>query len=311
MKFPTFNRRIITLALAILFVASVTASASAAVRSMEKESTTSVMSFSKNGKISKEIKFYSDDFKVSGDANADLDSIIITSLPEHEAGVLMVGDELLAIGDVISVSAIEAMRFCPLVSPTLLQTSFQFAPVFSNGDSGQQCKVNLYLLSEDNHAPVAENLEFITYKNVAYTGLFSAVDPEGDVVTFQLVDKPARGAVELDDDGGAEFVYTPYENKVGKDSFTYVGIDSFGNVSEKATVKIRIDKPSTKVTYADMSGHPAYNAALRLAEEGIYIGANMDGAYYFQPDIQISRAEFLAMAMSAWGSEVLEGVTKT
>ena len=55
---------------------------------------------------------------------------------------------------------------------------------------------------------------------MAITGYFDAVDSEGDTLTFQLMDTPARGAVTLAEDGSAKFVYTPYENKTGKDSFT-------------------------------------------------------------------------------------------
>jgi hypothetical protein len=171
--------------------------------------------------------------------------------------------------------------------------------------------VGLYLLSAENSAPVAENLSFQTYKNVAYTGRFSAVDPEGDLLTFQLMDKPARGTVTLAEDGSGQFVYTPYENKTGKDTFTYVAVDAVGNRSEEATVSVKIEKPSTKVTYADMDGNSAYNAAIRLAQEGVYIGACMDGAYYFQPDTPVTRSEFLTLAMSTVGLDALEGITST
>ena len=64
----------------------------------------------------------------------------------------------------------------------------------------------------------------------------------------------------LAEDGSAKFVYTPYENKTGKDSFTYVAIDSAGNTSSEAKVTIQINKPDTKVTYADMEGDPAHKA---------------------------------------------------
>ena len=285
--------------------------ASASVLNNDSEKHAAVMTFSKNGNSANDIVFSEDDFRVTGTEDVSLDSIIITSLPAREAGILMMGDELLVAGDVIAVSALDGLKFRPLVSPVLANTSFTFTPVFSSGESGEQVEVNLYLLTEKNNAPVAENLEFTTYKNVAYTGQFSAVDPEGDLITFQLVDKPARGSVEFSEDGSAEFIYTPYENKTGKDSFTYIAVDAVGNMSEEATVKIRIEKPSTKVTYADMEGHPAYNAAIRLAEENIFVGANMNGNYYFQPDIPMTRVEFLAMAMAAVDSEVLDGITAT
>lgn len=311
MKHPKPRRRFAVLTLAIALVLAMSLPVSASVLGSDTSEPAAVSSFSKNGTASNVITFSSEDFRVTGDEQVSLDSVILNSLPSSEAGMLMMGDQPLASGDVIAMSALDGLRFHPLSSPTVASTSFEFTPVFSSGSAGDPVQVNLYLLTAENNPPVAENLEFTTYKNVAYTGQFSAVDPEGDLLTFQLVDKPARGSVTLSEDGSAQFVYTPYENKTGKDSFTYVAVDAVGNISAEATVKIKIEKPSTKVTYADMDGNPAYNAAIRLAEEGIYVGASMDGAYYFQPDLPVTRSEFLALAMSTVGLDALEGITTT
>lgn len=311
MKSPNRKQRVAVLILSVALVLAMSLSVSAAVLSAEETQPAAVSAFSKNGTVADVITFSEEDFRVIGDENVSLDSIIISSLPDQEAGILMIGNQPLASGDVVSISAVDGVRFYPLTTPTVASTSFSFSPVFSSGESGEQVKVNLYLLTSENNPPVAENLDFTTYKNVAYTGQFAAVDPEGDLITFQLVDKPARGAVTMPEEGSTEFVYTPYENKTGKDSFTYIAIDSVGNTSAEATVKIKIEKPSTKVTYKDMDGHPAYNAAIKLAEEGIYIGASMDNAYYFQPDLPVTRSEFLALAMSTAGQDALEGIKTT
>lgn len=154
-----------------------------------------------------------------------------------------------------------------------------------------------------NSAPIAQEQCFETCKNVAYTGRVSAVDPDGDAIRYQLSDKPARGGVELMEDGS--FVYTPFENKTGKDSFTFVAVDEAGNTSEPAKVSVRIRKPSTKVTYADMDGLPSYNAAIKLAEENVMVGEKIGDSYYFRPEETVSRSQFMAMAMSALGSEPL------
>ena len=90
-----------------------------------------------------------------------------------------------------------------------------------------------------------------------------------------------------------------------------MAVDAVGNSSDPATVKIKIEKPNTKVTYADMDGDPAHKAAIRLAEEGIFVGECMGGAYFFQPDAAVTRGEFVAMAMNAAGMEALEDVERT
>ncbi len=311
MKPRYLQYRISILFTAFALVLAMSVPVSASIFQNEAPEITAVSNFSKNGTIDEIIHFSSDDFRVTGSEEKSLDSVILTSLPSTDAGFLTLGDEALACGDIISLTAINGLQFTPLASPSIASTQFSFIPVFSDGNSGTPAEVNLYLLTTKNSAPIAENIEFSTYKNVSYTGLFSAVDPEGDLLSFQLVNKPARGSITITEEGNGEFVYTPYENKVGKDTFSYVAIDSLGNRSKEAVVKVKIEKPSTKVTYADMDGHSAYNAAIRLAEEGIYIGANMDDLYYFQPDTHVSRSEFLTLAMSAIGMEELEGITRT
>lgn len=162
-----------------------------------------------------------------------------------------------------------------------------------------------------NSAPIAENLSLTTYKGIAITSRFAAVDPDGDTVTYQIVDSPARGQVTLDENDTAAFWYTPYEGKKGKDSFSYVAIDDKGNVSEPATVKIVIEKQTGKVTYSDMTGEAAAYAATRLAEENIYIGRQVGGLYCFDPGETFTREEFLALAMDIVDMDPLEGTTLT
>ena len=68
------------------------------------------------------------------------------------------------------------------------------------------------------------------------------MDPEGEVLEFRITKRPARGAVTLAEEGSARFTYTPYENKTGRDHFTYVAVDPAGNTSHPAVVSIRIQK---------------------------------------------------------------------
>ena len=165
--------------------------------------------------------------------------------------------------------------------------------------------------SGDSPLPIAENLSLTTYKNVAVTGTLSAVDPEGDPVTFRVTKNPARGELTFGEEGGAKFTYTPYENKLGKDSFEYVAEDSQGNVSQPAIVSIRISKADTKVTYSDMAGHPAQKAGIVLAEEEIFVGEKMGETWFFRPDATVTREEFLAMAMDLVGMDTLPDATMT
>ena len=311
MKQTRLTRRIAVLSVAAALAATMAIPASASLFGAQADpAAPAVATFAKNGTVKDVITFSPADFTVeSGDLA--LDTIVLTALPDPAAGVLTMGETDLAVGDSIAMDAVHGMRFYPLATPTVADTSFSFTPVFSDGSAGEDVTVGLYLLTAENGAPIAENVAFVTYKNVPYTGVLNATDPEGDLLTFRLVDKPRRGSVAMPEEGSNEFLYTPYENKTGKDSFTYVAVDAVGNTSAPATVSIKIEKAGTKVTYADMYGVPAYKAAMHLAEKGVLIGECMGGQYFFQPDQPVSRDQFVALAMNTIGLDELEGVTRT
>jgi hypothetical protein len=163
-------------------------------------------------------------------------------------------------------------------------------------------------VTPQNFAPIAENLQYTTYKNVSINGNFQAVDPEGDLLSFRLVSSPKKGTVQVSDNS---FVYSPKSGKKGKDSFTYVAVDSYGNVSGEAKVSILIEKQSTKISYSDMQGNGAYYSALRLAEEGIFVGEKIGKYHYFDPDTVLTRGEFLSMCLTMADISLLEDITKT
>ena len=150
-------------------------------------------------------------------------------------------------------------------------------------------------------APQVWDLEIRTYRGIPGQGQFLASDPEGDEMTFALVEEPRKGTVVIEGDG---FTYTPDEGVTGSDRFTYTATDSQGHTSAPAKVRVTIDKTRSGVTYSDTEDSPAACAAQELAEKGIFTGGKIGGHYYFQPDQPVSRSEFLAMALETAGREV-------
>jgi hypothetical protein len=161
----------------------------------------------------------------------------------------------------------------------------------------------------ENAAPVAENLEITTYRGISVGGRLRAVDPDGDLLTFDVTTPPTKGTLELSKDG--HFVYTPADGKKGKDYFGYKAADSKGNLSQEATVIIRLLKQKTDVRYADTAGLSCDYAAHALAEAGVLVGQCIAGDYVFEPEREISRGEFLSMCMKAVGTKTLSGVRST
>ncbi len=277
----------------------------------KRDGVAAVADLSKNGLIGDVISFAPEDFVVTGDKKASLSAVVVESLPDGGAGTLLLGGTLLEVGSRVEKSALSGLRFQSIGAPTVTKTSFSLRPVFTTGEEGEPFTVDLTLLTKENHPPVARNMELSTYRNVSVTGYFDAVDGEGDPLTFRMMSNPARGAVELAEDGSGQFVYRPYENKTGKDTFTYVAVDEAGNLSEKATVTVRIEKAVTSVTYAELDGHPAHKSAIRLAEEGIYVGQCIGGQYTFLAEAPVTRAEFLTMAMAVAEMPPMEDVRVT
>jgi len=150
-------------------------------------------------------------------------------------------------------------------------------------------------------APIARDVAIRTYRDIPYEAQFLASDGEGDDMTFAVVEEPKKGTVTID---GVNFIYTPNAGVTGADRFTYTAADSAGNVSLPATVTVTIDKTRSGVTYADTEDPATAAAAQYLAEEGIFTGAKLGGAYYFEPERPVSRSEFLAMVLEAAGREV-------
>lgn len=305
-----FLRRAATALLGVVLLCSLTIPASAFFWNKKSEPNT-VTDATRNVLIGGTLHFSAEELTAAAGTDDTLSAITITALPDRACGVLSVGSQSVEQGTVIRATALDGLRFQAMNAPTAGKTAFSFIPTLSDHTQGDEVTVELYLLREQNQAPIAENMTLCTYKNVPVTGYFQAVDAEGDPLTFQITDSPARGSVTAAEDGTNRFVYTPYENKTGKDSFTYVAVDSAGNVSNPGKVSIRIEKAATTVSYSDMEDSPAHKAAVRLAEEGIFVGEYVNGRYFFSPDTPVTRSQFLAMAMSVAGLEPLEQVSIT
>lgn len=229
--------------------------------------------------------FSQSDFQAS-----DCSGIMLTDVPDESLGKLMLGNRQVRAGDVLTSEQISSLTFVPSGNTT---GDAVISCLSLSDDGPRDAVMTLKIGSNQNNPPVAEDSEFTTYKNIPGQVPLTVSDPEDDPLTINIVKAPKRGNVSIADDGTV--TYTPAENKVGKDSFVYTVTDSAGNVSEEATVRIEIEKPSDKQTYGDMEGDPAQLAAVWLREEGIYSGETVSGQLLFCPEETVSRGEFIAM----------------
>lgn len=91
-----------------------------------------------------------------------------------------------------------------------------------------------------NNPPVASDGSLTTDENTAASGMLSASDPDGDALTFGIVDQPSHGSVTIDDASSGAYTYTPDADYTGADSFTFKANDGQAD-SNTATVSITVN----------------------------------------------------------------------
>ena len=253
----------------------------------------------KAGLVGKSISFQADDFARALNLSS-VSSITITQAPAVSEGELRVGSTVLNSGQTVSAASISLMTYVPASNVT--KSSFRF----SAEGSGYDMPCELYMLNSMNYAPtlseVPKNyLEVSTHKNITLYGTLPCRDPEGDATVVEIVSYPQSGYITLTDKANGEYTYTPSAGYAGKDSFTYVARDIYGNYSASRTVSLTVSKPTVNASFDDMDNSRAYNAALTMLEEGIMSGTQVGSDTYFYPDGTVTRGEFVVMTLRAIG----------
>lgn len=220
----------------------------------------------------------------------------IASLPDSGVGVLQIGAMLVTQGSRVAREALSGLTWYPL-DDSVREITFQVIPN-TGGLAGAPAAVTVRFLTSANSAPQVQDQQLHTYRTSPISGALAATDPEGDEMSFFLLTEPDSGSVTLDASGG--FTYTPGK-KAGRFSFTWLARDCYGNRSQSATVTVLVDKEEAAVTYSDLDSGAVSYAASRLAQEGIYVGPELDGRYCFYPDQALTRSEFLVLALRAAG----------
>ena len=266
----------------------------------------------KSGLRGNDIRFTEADFKQALGVSR-ISSVTLLSLPAVTDGVLKAGGVPCVTGQVLDRAAISTLTFSPAAA-TVDTASFSFCVNSAVGTTALTC--NLHILDRINYAPtvltVTETaLQVETRSGISVFGSMAAEDPEDDALTYLVIKYPSKGALTLTDSTKGTFRYAPYANTVGSDSFTYVARDAYGNYSSPATVRISVKERGDTEVYADMTNHPAHNAALTVTEKNIMIGEIEGAGLYFRPDGNISRADFLVMAMKAAGIKPDAGAFNT
>ncbi len=243
---------------------------------------------------------------------ARVDYITVTRLPDSACGGLYIGGDAIRVGQRINAADISRMSFEEGRLGKGKSADFGFTV---NG-SAYEMTCNIYMLSELNYSPTvslapAASLNSKTYENIDFCGVMTAYDPEGDELTFEVVSYPEHGSILVNDKNNGTYTYSPADSYTGKDSFVYVVRDKYGNYSAGATVSIDVMSSNISSVYADMDENGLYSYAIKMTESGIMSGTKVGQHYYFEPDREVTRAEFVVNCMNAVGIDDVPTVTNT
>ncbi len=242
-----------------------------------------------------------------------LSNITLLSLPAAETGTLTWNGRPAVSGQMLDRGEIAALTFTP-ASPETQSATFEFCANSACGTTALRC--TLRFTDRINYAPTTADvtertLHVTTQKGIGVFGCMTAKDPEGDTLTYLIVSYPTMGTLTAVNAENGEFCYLPQAKRTGKDSFTYVARDAYGNYSLPTTVHITVEERKSTLEYVDMKNSPAYLAALTVTERGIMLGTLAGNGMYFHPDEELSRSEFVVMAMKSAGITPAAGVEKT
>ncbi len=248
----------------------------------------------KTGVGTNSVSFTREDF-LSVFGEDEILGIVVTRLPDADDGVLKLGSAAVSVGQIVSAEALPALRFLPAAAGKT--ASFGFLPYGRAYEKDFVCTV--YMLDALNFAPVAAALSLSAVENVPVYASLCARDPDGDAVSYRLVEGPENGTLTLNEDG--TYCYLP--SGAAQDRFTYVAEDPYGNCSEPSTVVIRTAKNNSGIVYADVGDERGAMPAVMLAEKSAFVGERVGNEWYFHPEKTVTRGEFLMMAMRMNGIE--------
>src|ERR687891_883527 len=130
-----------------------------------------------------------------------------------------------------------------------------------------------------NNPPVADPKSVSTDMIVPIPITLSGSDPEGSILTFNIVDLPKHG--QLSSVSSDTVKYTPDKDYSGSDSFTYTVKDSKGLTSAKSTVSINIKEVlecrTLNPTVVTAIGSDGANVPSNVIDKNLNTGWSKDG----------------------------------
>ncbi|MCL1857934.1 MAG: S-layer homology domain-containing protein [Oscillospiraceae bacterium] len=246
--------------------------------------------------LNSEITFRPEEFEKILDVKK-IKYITITKLPDFDEGVLTLGGSEILEGQTISRENIQYIRLIPY--PNRIGTiKFHFKNTEdTTQNSSMKCIVSV--LESLHFSPSANDVNITTQKNIPVFKSMDGNDPDDDDINYRIVKGPKNGFLEISNSSTGNFVYRPKNNFTGTDSFVYQIQDEYGNLSNLATVQIKVTKAASSVIFKDLDNHWAANSAIKAAAAGFIDADLQDPDLKFEPKTLMTRAAFVEMVMRA------------
>lgn len=153
----------------------------------------------------------------------------------------------------------------------------------------------------------SENFSISVAKNGQISDMLRFKADSGNI-SFIIETAPTKGTVEIMSEEG-EFLYTPFKDETGTDSFTYrVANDEEQSNIATCSITITDDQPHPEpeplgFVYADMVDHWGNYSAVKMVERDILKGERIGTKYYFYPDQQLTRIDVIQYLLASLDAE--------
>ncbi len=226
--------------------------------------------------------------------------ITITSLPDPKDGTLFFGGVRPSVGQTVPRHAIGKLCFTP-VGQMVEEATFTFTAGSACGGATITCRIRFTNLP--NSAPKVTGATSYTLgdKGGSLLGTLAGYDPEGDSLEYLIISYPENGSLRMVDTATGDFRYTPRNGFSGKDRFTYVIRDAYGNYSTLSTIEILVDGERGTVDFSDMEESGYRTAAEAVVARGLMGYYEEEGGISFREGESVSREAWVVMVMKACG----------
>ena len=142
-----------------------------------------------------------------------------------------------------------------------------FSYLVSDGSNGAYGTVTV-TINPINDPPMADNISVNTIENTAVQGLLTSNDVDSTILWYSMLSAPSKGQITFDAASGI-FTYTPNQDVIGIDSFTYKVNDGSLD-SNTAVVTITINPvnsvPAAKDQLASTNEDTPVNGTLQASD---------------------------------------------